>query len=83
MFKHILQQSATSFQRSTQTQQLSYKRILTFTSITLSSTTMSTQSSSNGNVDYKSLTNDQWKQRLTPEQFNILRLKGTGMYNTT
>lgn len=45
-----------------------------------------TGNDSNNNIDYKSMSNDEWKQRLTTEQFNILRLKGTeypgtGEYN--
>lgn len=30
-----------------------------------------------GTVDYKSLSNDEWKKRLTGEQFYITRQKGT------
>jgi len=49
---------------------------------------MSSSSNSNGQTDWKSLSDSEWKQRLTPEQFRILRLKdteypGTGEYNKT
>ena len=30
-----------------------------------------------GQTDYSSLTNEDWKKRLTPEQFYICRQKGT------
>ncbi|XP_061336838.1 peptide methionine sulfoxide reductase B1, chloroplastic [Gastrolobium bilobum] len=41
-----------------------------------------------GNVDYKSLSNEEWKKRLTSEQFYITRQKGTeraftGEYSNT
>lgn len=39
-------------------------------------------------ADFKNLSEDEWKQQLTPVQFQILRLKGTeragtGKYNKT
>lgn len=43
--------------------------------IVLSSINMSTATSS---PDWKSVSDTEWKKRLTPEQFKILRLKGTG-----